>query len=137
MTLTMIDPTSSWFKIVELPLVKRLWTMNANGKELLKSEEIFDKSSNRLAKLVSQTWLSRYPQCQELIYDNGFEFKLHFEQLCDSYGIVMQLLRAPIKLCTYLLGRYTYGNTQTRNKQTNEQIFTQYSGISSHSMGAR
>jgi hypothetical protein len=61
MALTMIDPTFSWFEIVELPLVKRLWTMNVNGKELLKLEEIFDKSSNRIAKLVSKTWLSRYP----------------------------------------------------------------------------
>jgi hypothetical protein len=41
MALTMIDPTSSWFKIVELPLVKRLRTMNVNGKELLQSEETF------------------------------------------------------------------------------------------------
>jgi hypothetical protein len=61
MALTMIDPTSSWFKIVELPLVKRLQTMNINGKELLKLEEIYDKSFDRIAKLVSKTWLSRYP----------------------------------------------------------------------------
>ena len=56
MALTMIDPASSWFGIVELPLVKRIWTMNVNGKELLKPEEIFAKSSNRIAKLVSKTW---------------------------------------------------------------------------------
>jgi hypothetical protein len=61
MALTMIDPASGWFEIVELPLVKKLWTMNVNGKELLKSEEIFDKSTDRIAKLVSKTWLSRYP----------------------------------------------------------------------------
>ncbi len=36
---------------------------------------------------MNKTWLSRYPQCQKLIYDNGSEFKLHFEHLCDSYGI--------------------------------------------------
>jgi hypothetical protein len=61
--------------------------MNVNGKELLQSEEIFDNSSDRVAKLVSKTWLCRYPRCQSLIYNNGFEFKLHFEHLCDSYGI--------------------------------------------------
>jgi hypothetical protein len=33
MALTMIDPTSSRFKIVELPLVKQLTTMKVNGKE--------------------------------------------------------------------------------------------------------
>ncbi len=41
----------------------------------------------RIAKLVNKTWLCRYPRCRTLIYDNGSEFKLHFEHLCDSYGI--------------------------------------------------
>jgi len=50
MALTMIDPASSWFEIMELPLVKWLWTMNVNGKELLQLEDIFDKNSNRIAK---------------------------------------------------------------------------------------
>ncbi len=49
MALTMIDLASSWFEIVELPLVKRLKTLNINGKELLQSEKIFDKSSDRVA----------------------------------------------------------------------------------------
>jgi hypothetical protein len=62
MALTMIDPTSSWFEIVELPLVKQLRTMNVNGKELLQSEDIFDKNSNRIAKLVNKTWLTWYPR---------------------------------------------------------------------------
>jgi hypothetical protein len=50
MALTMIDPTSSWFKIVELPLVKRLTTMKVNGKETVSKELIFDKSSNQMAR---------------------------------------------------------------------------------------
>ena len=87
MALTMIDPASSWFEIVELPLAKRLRTTNVNGKELLHSEDIFDKSSDRVAKLVNKAWLSRYPRCRYIIYDNGSEFKLHFEHLCESYGI--------------------------------------------------
>jgi hypothetical protein len=61
MALTMIVLASSWFEIVKLPVVKRLWTLDINGKELLHSEEIFDKSSNKIAKLVNKTWLSRYP----------------------------------------------------------------------------
>jgi hypothetical protein len=61
--------------------------MNVNGKELLQSEDIFDKSSDRIAKLVNKTRLSRYPRCLSMIYDIGPEFKLHFEHLCDSYGI--------------------------------------------------
>jgi hypothetical protein len=32
-------------------------------------------------------WLSRYPRCRYIIYDNGSEFKLNFEYLCETYGI--------------------------------------------------
>jgi hypothetical protein len=49
MTLTMIDPASGWFEIVELPLVSRLTTTLINGKEKVSKELIFDKSSNQIA----------------------------------------------------------------------------------------
>ncbi len=49
--------------------------------------EIFDKTSERIAKLVNKTWLCRYPRCCHLIHNNGSEFKLHFKYLCESYGI--------------------------------------------------
>jgi hypothetical protein len=87
MALTMIDPASSWFETVELPLVKWLTIMKVNGKEKVSEELIFDKSSNQIARLVNKIWLCRYPGCSHLIYDNGSEFKLHFETLCESYGI--------------------------------------------------
>ena len=61
--------------------------MHIHIKELLQSEDIFDKSSDKIVKLVNKTWLSRYPRCLYMIYDNGSKFKLHFEHLCDSYGI--------------------------------------------------
>jgi hypothetical protein len=32
-------------------------------------------------------WLSRYPRCCYIIYNNGSELKLHFEYLCETYGI--------------------------------------------------
>jgi hypothetical protein len=51
------------------------------------SEEIFDKSSDRIVQLVNKFWLSRYPRCRYLVYYNGNEFKLNFQYLCDSYGI--------------------------------------------------
>jgi len=94
MCLTMIDPASSWFEIVELPVVK-VTTPKIKGKNGTKtpilttkeSEEKFDKSSNQISILVYKTWLSRYPRCQYIIYDNGSEFKLHFAALCDSFGI--------------------------------------------------
>ncbi len=87
MALTMINPASSWFAIVELPLATRLTTMMVDGKAIVSKELIFDKSSNQIARLVNKIWLCRYPQCHHLIYNNGLEFKLHFETLCDSYGI--------------------------------------------------
>ncbi len=61
MALTMINPSSSWFKIAELPVVKQLRRQTVNGKELLIADEIFDKNSEHIAKLVNKTWLCRYP----------------------------------------------------------------------------
>ncbi len=84
MALTMIDPAFSWFKIAKLPVVKQLCRQTVNGKELLLADEIFEKTSERIAKLVNKTWLCRYPRCCHLIYDNGSEFKLHFKYLCES-----------------------------------------------------
>jgi hypothetical protein len=40
--LTMIDPTTSWFKVVELPLIRQLKTITVDGKESSIIEEIFD-----------------------------------------------------------------------------------------------
>jgi hypothetical protein len=44
MALTMIDPASSWFEIA------RLRQQTVNGKELLIADEIFDKTSEHIAK---------------------------------------------------------------------------------------
>ena len=97
MCLTMIDPATSWFKVVELPVVNHVQTTPEKGKDKGKStktthytvdkQQYFDKSSSQISQLVYKTWLCRYPCCQQIIYDNGSEFKLHFAALCDSYGI--------------------------------------------------
>jgi hypothetical protein len=87
MALTMINPATSWFEVVELPLVHRLKTITVNGKESSIVEEIVDKTSERIARLVSKTWLSRYPRCCYIIFENGSEFKLNFGYLCETYGI--------------------------------------------------
>jgi hypothetical protein len=52
MALTMIDPTSSWFQIAELPVVKQLHQQTINNKELLIADEIFDKTSERTSLSV-------------------------------------------------------------------------------------
>ncbi len=61
--------------------------MTFNGKESSIVEEIFNKTSERIAWLVNKTWLSRYPRCRYIIYDLSSEFKLNFEYLCETYGI--------------------------------------------------
>jgi hypothetical protein len=45
MALTMIDPASSWFEVVELPTIMQLMTKKVNGKERAVKEKIFNKSS--------------------------------------------------------------------------------------------
>jgi hypothetical protein len=87
MALTMINPATSWFEVAELPIVEQLCRQTVNGKELLIADKIFDKTLEHIAKIVNKTWLCRYPRCHHLIYDNRSEFKLHFEYLCESYGI--------------------------------------------------
>ncbi len=71
-----------------MPVVEQLRRQTVNGKELLIADEIFDKTSECIAQLVNKTWLCRYPRCRHLIYNNRSEFKLHFEYLCESYGIM-------------------------------------------------
>jgi hypothetical protein len=88
MCLTMINPTTSWFEMVELPVPPA-----GKGKKVIfdkntkVAEPYFDKSSAQISNLVYKTWFSRYPHCQYIIYNNGREFKLHFQSLCDTYGI--------------------------------------------------
>ena len=79
MCLTMIDPATGWFEIIELPLA----TVNVKrkGKEI--SEIIIDKSSAAVSKLFNKQWLSRHPRAKYITYDNRSEFKPHLESLCD------------------------------------------------------
>jgi hypothetical protein len=86
MAQTMIDPASGWFEVAELPVVKKLCRQTVDGKKLLIADKIFDKTLEHIAKLVNKTWMCRYPQCCYLIHNNGGEFKLYFEYLCESYG---------------------------------------------------
>ena len=93
MCLTMIDPASSWFEIVELPVTTdAVIPMDTKGRKGIRTHNntklpYFDKSSTMISHLVNKTWFSHYPHCQYIIYDNGSKFKLHFEALCESYGI--------------------------------------------------
>ena len=55
MALTMIDPASSWFEVVELPTITQLMTRTVNGKEKVIKEDIFDKSSDQISQLVKKS----------------------------------------------------------------------------------
>ena len=87
MCLTMMDACTAWFEVVELPQVAEANTKRSKSQKTTLSDSYFDKSSAMISQLVYKTWFSRYPRCQNIIYDNGSEFKLHFEALCDSFGI--------------------------------------------------
>ena len=64
--LTMIDPATGWFEIIETP----------------------DKRADTIANLFEQTWLNRYPWPQEVVLDRGKEFMGEVITLLrDEYGI--------------------------------------------------
>jgi hypothetical protein len=101
MCLTMIDPATRWFEIVELRNVIKLTIPNmgkskkATCNDYTKVAETFDKLSAQISNLVYKTWFSRYPHCWNLIYNNGSEFKLYYHALCKTYGI--KCMRTSVK----------------------------------------
>jgi hypothetical protein len=65
LAITMIDPATGWFEIVEAT----------------------NKSATSIKDLFHNTWLARYPRPQFIVFDNGGKFKREFIQMCDNYGI--------------------------------------------------
>jgi hypothetical protein len=65
LALTMIDPATGWFEIVEAT----------------------NKSATSIQDLFHNTWLARYPRPQFIVFDNGGKFKREFKQMYDNYGI--------------------------------------------------
>jgi hypothetical protein len=69
MCLTMIDPATSLFEIVEIPTVTKLTVpTTGKGKKVTcnnytkESEIIFDNSSAQIRNLLYKAWFSRYPR---------------------------------------------------------------------------
>ena len=95
MCLTMRDPATSWFKMVELPGMDDLsptgkLVQNKTQEQNIstKTKEVyFDKSSLMISNLVNKCWFSRYPRCCNIIFNNVSEFKLYFKTLCELYGV--------------------------------------------------
>jgi hypothetical protein len=90
----MIDPTSSWFKIVELPVTeesvipmdirghKAIETFNNNNTKL----PYFNKTSTMISTFVNKTWFSSYPHCQQNISENRSEFNFTSKPYVDRMG---------------------------------------------------
>ncbi len=70
MCLTLMDPTTSWFEIMELPTFAQETTVPPAGKgkkvtfdKNTIAEPYFDKSSAQISNQVYKTRFSRYPHC--------------------------------------------------------------------------
>ena len=63
--LTMIDPATGWFEIIDVPII----------------------NSDNCMAAFDDVWLSRYPRPQFLGYDNGSEFKAIFQEMVENYGM--------------------------------------------------
>jgi hypothetical protein len=68
LALTMIDPATGWFEIVEATI----------------------KSATSIQDLFHNTWLARYPRPQFIVFDNGIEFKREFKQMCVQENHVIK-----------------------------------------------
>ena len=88
MCLTMIDPATGWFEVVELPTASVYREFkSAEGKIEVIEDEILDRTSAQISQLFNKTWLCRYPRPVEVVCDNGSEFKKDFSALLKSYSI--------------------------------------------------
>ena len=65
LAMTMIDPATRWFEVVQIK----------------------DKSAKSTMEAFDNTWLCRYPRPLYIGYDNGSEFKNVFKELCDNYRL--------------------------------------------------
>ena len=61
--MTMIDPVTGWYEQHQL----------YNGPDAFTCQQILDS-----------VWLSPYPHLNEIGFDNGSEFKLEFQDLCND-----------------------------------------------------
>ncbi len=89
--LTMMDPATSWFQIVELPIVRVMVPKVGKGKkatctDYTKDAEIFDKTLAHNSYLVYKCWFSRYPCCQYLISTLEVNFN------CTSVPYVLHMV---------------------------------------------
>ena len=107
-----INPVTSWLEIVELlisqqelDIPKGTKGQKSKDKDIQSKQPYFDKTSATVGRLVNKTWFSHYPCNQYIVYDNGSEFKLYFETLCESYGLKRKPTSVKNPQANTILGR--------------------------------
>ena len=83
--LTILDPATSWFEIMELPNRDIPYVRAKDTQEI--TEVIRDKTSVCVARLFNKSLLSCYPRVVGIIYHNGDKFKLFFKNLCKCFQL--------------------------------------------------
>ena len=116
---TMIDPATGWFEL-----------QTTDGK-----------SAMEVANQVEQTWLSRYPWPQEIVYDRGSEFMGDFaNMIADDYGITKRPITVRNPQANSIIERIhqTLGNIIRTFELHNDSDVTQdtWKGILSAAMFA-
>ena len=66
--MTMIDPATGWFEIVEIP------TFDLE-EVTIGNVEYIDKSSARVSQFFNNTGLRRYLRPHKVVFDNSSEYK--------------------------------------------------------------
>ena len=108
---TMIDPATGWFEIIEIP----------------------NKESHTVAEAVEQTWLSRYPWPTQVILDRGTEFMKDFTRMIkEDYGIKRKPITARNPQANSIVERVhqTIGQMiRTMEVQNTENVDNPFKGI--------
>ena len=78
--MTMIDPATGWFEIVEI------LTFDLD-EVTIGNDKYIDKSSSRVSQLFNNTWICRYPHPSKSVFDNGCEFKRDFAPFLKDFNI--------------------------------------------------
>ena len=61
--MTMVDPVTGWFE----------------------QHQLYDEPNAFMCQqILDSVWLSRYPRPKEIGFDNGSEFKMEFQDLCNN-----------------------------------------------------
>ena len=69
--MTCIDPSTGWFKIVEVSSI--------------------GKYSPHMSRLYNQTWLNRYTKPKKLRFDNGLKLKNDYIPLLKDFSLTLSL----------------------------------------------